>query len=367
MLQVDVVRDFAELEGLAGDWNRLWRLGPTREVFGTLEWARAWWQTYGPDRELCTPVVREDDKVLGIWPLWWSGNSIRAVGMPRSDYIDLLCDPDDAAAVFVASLNALRKRSQKWSRLEIENIPETSNLARAVGESPHPWRPRACLEVGQVCSRIDFAGDEDAVRENLLGNKHLRRKEHRLSRFGPVAYRHLESRDEIRQRLPDFFAQHIGRRALIGENSMFSRERERLFYHNLVEELDPAGTLRFGVLTAGEETVAYHLGFEIEGKYVCYKPTFDADFSKWSPGEVLFRNIFRYVAENGLRACDFTVGEEGFKKRFATWTGHNRNLVVFRGDLSRIAGVGWLKMKAAIKQHPGLYGLLRKMRPTSSG
>lgn len=366
MVQVDLVRDFEELERLSDEWSGMWRRGPTREVFGTLGWTRAWWQAYGADRELCTPVVRQKGEIVGIWPLCSSGGAIRAVGMPHSDYIDLLCDPDRAAAVYSASLSALRGFSRKWSRLEIENIPQTSNLARAVEGIQSPWRSRSFLEVGQICSRIDFQDDDGLVAKRLLGNRHLRRKENRLARFGPIAYRHLETREEIRRRLPDFFAQHIGRRAMTGEVSMFSRERERLFYENLVDQLDPGSILRFGVLSVGDQALAYHLGFEVEGKYVCYKPTFDAAFSKWSPGEVLFRNIFRYVAESGLRTCDFTVGGEGFKKRFATWTGHNRNLTVFRGDLSRLMGGSWLRMKTAIKQHPGIYEPLKKIRGVPS-
>jgi CelD/BcsL family acetyltransferase involved in cellulose biosynthesis len=363
MVTVTIAGEFTELEDLAEDWDRLWRQTPGRHVFGRLDWIRAWWRAYGGDRRLCTPVLHRGDTTVGIWPLCRIDNSIRAIGMPRSDFNEFLCDPEEAPGLLASALEALTSLPRKWSHLEVENVPEPSALLAAARRCPEPWRSRIRLDSGQTCSSVDFDGHDDHVRDRLLENRHLLRKERRIARFGPVAFRHLPHRAEILEHLPRFFEMHAGRRALVGEESMFRGSREREFYRNLVEELDPTGILRFGVLTVGETIVGYHLGFELDGRYVCYKPTFDAEFSKWSPGEVLFHRIFLYVAERGLAACDFTVGDEGFKSRFGNTFGRNRNLTVFGRGLAGATVQGWRSLKSNIKKHPRTLEILRRIRP----
>lgn len=357
-----ILREFSELTALAEDWDRLWRAGPRREVFGSLDWIRAWWQAYGDELQLCTPVLLEGDRITGIWPLYLSRGRVRALGMPRSDYNDFLCEPGREEALFTAALDTLRDSGLPWTRLEVENVHERSGLVRAAPAASLRRSARMRLEPGQPSSWIDFGSADGRAGQRLLGNKHLRRKEKRLARLGPVRYRHLRHREDILRHLPSFFEQHIARRLLAGETaSLFTEEQHRIFYRRLVEHLDPERSLRFGVLTAGRRIVAYHFGFEIDGRYICYKPTFDPRYADASPGEVLFRSIFGYVAERGLSVCDFTVGDEAFKRRFATHTARTYSLTVFRGGAGAVLGMGWEELKHTIKQHRRLEGALRSL------
>lgn len=368
LFRTRIVRDFDELEELSSEWERLASSAPKSGVFNRWEWIRAWWRAYGDERELCTPVVWHGDRIVGIWPLCLHGPLLRAMGTPRSDANDILCHPRNAVAVLVTSLEALHGLLPRWTALRVEHVPECSNLQRSLAECPFPWRDWARFEPGQPSMRIDFGenGDDASVAERLLGNKHLRRKEHRLSRFGPVDYRHIEDRGEILARLPSFFDQHIRRRALVSEASMFRRDRERNFYRYLVEELDPSSILRFGMLSVGDRPAGYHLGFEADGTYVCYKPTFDPELARWSPGEVLFRRIFEYVAAKGLRVCDFTVGGEAFKYRFANVHDHTWTLTVYPGVLHNAAGEGWHRLTHPARSRASVQAPLRKLRGLGS-
>jgi CelD/BcsL family acetyltransferase involved in cellulose biosynthesis len=362
MLKGSLVESFTELENLGSEWDRLWQISPRSEVFGRRDWLRAWWRAYGRERKLCAAVVRRKEKIIGIWPLCRAGRVVTALGMPRSDYNDMLCEGSDAPEVFRSSLEALVALSPGWARLEIENVPEDSALALAASDISDAPDSRVFLEKGQECSKVCAGGEDRDFLEQLTSNKHLRRKEHRLSRFGPISFIHLTKREDIFEHLPDFFEQHIGRRELAGEKSMFLVQRERDFYRYLVEEMDPEKTLRFAVLKAGDVTLGYHLGFETNGKYLCYKPTFNSEYSKWSPGEVLFRNIFEYVAERGLSECDFTVGAEGFKERFANARGHNYELKVFNASFAGAVEKGVDQAKAMIKKRPWLYSAVNSVR-----
>ena len=51
--------DFARLEELSADWDRLWRADPVGEIFQTFAWHRAWWRAYRGEVDLCCVVVRK--------------------------------------------------------------------------------------------------------------------------------------------------------------------------------------------------------------------------------------------------------------------------------------------------------------------
>ena len=104
-----------------------------------------------------------------------------------------------------------------------------------------------------------------------------------MRRLGSLRFYHLEDRGEIRRHLPRFFDQHILRRALAGGRSHFLVAENRLFYEHLIDGLDPSRELRFGVLELDGRPLAYHLGFEVNGRFTWYKPSFDVDYWDLSP------------------------------------------------------------------------------------
>lgn len=120
-----------------------------------------------------------------------------------------------------------------------------------------------------------------------------------------------------------------------------------------MDELDPSSELRFAVLELDGRPLAYHFGFESKRTYLWYKPAFDVGFWKYSPGEVLLRNLLRYARDSELREFDFTIGDESFKQRFANCRKENLAIYVERNpasvrclSLGAIrAGKGWLKRK----------------------
>ena len=106
-LRCEVASDFSELEEVSSDWERLWQADCRAEIFQTLEWTRAWWQSYGHDLTLCSPIVFEGNKVIGILPLVKRGNAVQFLGAPEADYADLLCEEGREKAVVAAALRAL--------------------------------------------------------------------------------------------------------------------------------------------------------------------------------------------------------------------------------------------------------------------
>jgi CelD/BcsL family acetyltransferase involved in cellulose biosynthesis len=358
-MRVEICTDFRALEKLAPEWDRLWRANPQNEIFSTFAWARASWLAYGHKRVLCTPVVYEGSTVVGILPLARVGKTLRFVGAPRSDYNDMLCAADTGPETLRVALEALAADAPACARGVLENVPEDSMLLRHWRQILHRPPLKLHNSPSSVCHSVLFSSHGDSVLDSILKKKKLRQRAKKMRQLGNFVFRHLESRAEIKAQLPEFFQQHMRRRAQMGDKSLFCFEESRNFYQALVDELDPARELRFAVIELDGKPVAFHFGFECNGKFVYYKPTFELQLRQYSPGEVLNGELFEYAGRRGLREFDFTVGDEAYKARYANRTRYNHTLFFFRHTARGRIEHLLCHAKDRIKKHPSLLRWVR--------
>jgi CelD/BcsL family acetyltransferase involved in cellulose biosynthesis len=359
-LATEILSDFAALEAMAADWERLWQLDPQRHVFLSFPWARAWWRAHGPQHRLAVAVVREERTTIGILPMVREGAVLHFLGSPDADYTDLLCEEARRVEVVAAALKALLD-AREWTNCRIDNLPENSRIARSLDQLPAPLRARLRLLFKASCPAIVADGADGAIFRTLARKESIRRHDRKLERLGVVRLRDLQTPAEIHEHLPVFVRQHIARRAMAGDRSLLLAPEAVAFYRALAEELDPRRDLRFSVLETGGTPLAYHLGFETAGKFIWYKPTFDIDRWDWSPGEVLLGRLLRDAGDRALAEFDFTLGDEAFKYRFANEV---RRLFVLRLYPSGLRG--YLQRfrdacKLAVKSQPRIRALLLRM------
>jgi CelD/BcsL family acetyltransferase involved in cellulose biosynthesis len=122
----------------------------------------------------------------------------------------------------------------------------------------------------------------------------------------------------------------------------------------MVETLAPTGYLRFSVVSLDGRPIALHLGFECNGRFIWYKPTFDVALARHSPGEVLIKYLLEDAHARGLLEFDFGPGEEAFKYRFSNYARAISSIHVYR---SRIVGLldRWkFQLRVALKRQATL-------------
>lgn len=307
-----LLRDAAAIDAVAPEWDRLWRARSPRHVFQGYAWHRAVLDAH-PERAPCVAVVEEGERAAGLLPLWVEGRRARFLGAPYGDYNDLLADAARAGDVLQAMLGALD--AARLGELVLESVRGDAQLRQAAGALPPAARRRLHCAFAAPCPTALLAAVPGVV-EGVAGKKSLRRHERALAALGPVRFRHLESREEAAALLPAFFAQHQERRALAGGRSLFAAPGARRFYAALVERLG-LETVRFSVLEVDGAPVAFHFGFECDGRLVWYKPAFAVEHADLGVGEVLLGRLFAYAGARGLEELDFTRGGEAFKDRFA--------------------------------------------------
>ena len=325
-LTCELVTDFPRLEEFAAEWSRLHATTrPAGGVFQRWGWARAFWTTYGDTRSLCTPVIFDGSRVVGILPLAFDGEVASLLGAPHTDYNGMLCAVDAAPAVMTTAIRALAEAPFDWVECVLDGIPEGSASWHAALAGGHGHEQ---MVFGSRCPiALDDTG---TVFARLIRKESLRRHEKRLSARGAVRFRHVEDREEIRAHLDRFADWHITRHAASGTASPLARPRGRAMLDALVSELDPARELRFAVLDVDGRPVAYHLGFEEQGRFTYYMPAFDADHHADGPGEVMLKRLLQYAHARGLAEFDFTIGDEPYKMRFATHVRRTFTVYLYR-------------------------------------
>jgi len=362
-MQSRIITRFEELQDLAGEWNRLWTINPHREIFNRFDWSRAWWQGYRPSVTLCAPVAFAGGKLAGVLPLVRYNNRLFFLGDPGSDYNDILSEDAANPDILQCLLEALCGASRDvWKCATFANVPRRSLFLSSIAQLPSRWRSHFVTIEGHACSSV-ILNDEnrESTLQSILSQKEPRQREKKLQKLGKLTFRHLEDREEIRGHLPTFFEQHTQRWALVsGGNRRFLSEQSRAFYGALVDHLDPGRELRFSVLQLDNRPIAYHFGFELDGKFIHYKPTFDINLWEHSPGQVLTRKLFLYAEASGVREFDFTIGDEAYKHLLANHTDRNFTVRLFRPDLISTMNREFFSFQQRlVKDQPPAYVMLR--------
>lgn len=338
-IKVTVVEDFAALEPRRNEWNALVERAQTSTVFQTFEFHATWWKIFGKDDRLLVLLAENDRGLLGIAPLMvlerrFLGRLQRVVqfiGARSFDYTDFIVDRMQSE-VLPRLLSTLATSDDGFDLLYFRDIPDTSSslsaLRRFFKEQGRPTDVRVLYEAP---TRLF----NDAAKDRQLPNKRsLKRHYNYFQRSGQLEFKNFVSAEEILSYLEIFFQQHIRRRAATDTTSLFVDERMRAFFRELVVALAPAGWLLFSVVLFNRKPIAVHFGFEYGNRITWYKPAFDMDYAKHSPGEVLIKYLIEYALERKVKELDFTIGEEPFKYRFANHTRSNCAVRVYRHWLS---------------------------------
>jgi CelD/BcsL family acetyltransferase involved in cellulose biosynthesis len=326
-LRCEIKSGFSELEAISASWTALER-SPSTQVFQSFAWARAFWQAYQASFTICTPVVYDRDRVIGILPVISHGRTLRMLGYRHADYNDVLCAEADARAVLELSLRALR-RLDVWDRCEFDHVPAHGMMARHIGSLAPEIQSAVQMVFRAPCPVYQTEANVGAF-TRLANKKHIKRQRNRLERLGRLSFRHLEDASEVREHLPRLFQQHIQRRELLRQTSRLQNPEAQRFHFELAAELDPRGPLRFSVLELEGRALAYHLGFEFNRRFIFYTAGFDPEFLAYSPGEVLLGKLMEYAESRGLAEFDFGIGGEMYKRRFSNHVKQNLRVYVTR-------------------------------------
>ena len=337
-----------DLRPLREDWARL--AESAGNLFATWEWSELWWRHYGGERPLCIAVLREDDEIDALVPLFvWSRRplrTLRLLGHGHGDRLGPICADHDAPTATRALRVALA--AEPHDLFVGDWVAGERNWTAAVGGRVVRSTGYPILDLG------DDSWPEFLARQSQRFRKSVRLGQNRLERAGEVSYRYAEP-STLERDLDAAFRLHVARFAehagclFCGEHEAFQRE----FAAVALER----GWLRLLLLEIDGEPVGSEYGFFFQGAYYAYQGGRDPKWDRESVGFLLEVESIRRTLEEGGLEYRFLGGEEDYKYRYAAKDPRLETIVVPASRRGRFASAA---LDAAWRL-PGGQGLLRRV------
>ena len=322
MPTIKIIRDLREIDRV--QWRTLLARCPDSTVFQSIEWLDAWWRNVGGEFEPFVLAAYQGPHLVGLAPLYRrprtvlgiTRDELQFIGAGQSDY-NLFSSMDGSEEVVTALLDELAKQIDAGACAQLAEIPQTSvtfamlnqRLANGLtGLQPAGTTP---------CPRLQIAGNTDGVAA-VLRKDSLKRHFKALGKLGTITVEHHTDPAVATGYLTELFRQHIARWENTPFPSLFSDPANQRFYHDMVNALGQTGHMVLTTIHLDKRPVALHVGFRSGRDFLWYKPTFDPELQKYSPGETLLKSLIEFAQAGEYQVFDFTRGDERFKSRFAT-------------------------------------------------
>ena len=297
MTQVEITTP-AELGALAPEWTALWARCPSATPFQHPGWLLPWWETFGPGR-LATIAIYNGNRLAGLAPLYRDpAGIIRFLGAGISDYLDVLLEPELAAAgaaAIYARLDGL-----PWI---FDDVPAGSPLLACPPTG-------AAREVCAVCPVAELHGAFGAFLARLprgLRNTLARSRRRLDARFESAT---PATAGEF---LDALFRLHSTRWADRNSPGVLAGQQIRSFHCRAAPELLRRGLARLDGLRFGETLVAVLYGFACRNRISFYLNGFEPALRRFSPGILLLAQAIELAAQQGAMEIDFLRGNEPYK------------------------------------------------------
>jgi CelD/BcsL family acetyltransferase involved in cellulose biosynthesis len=353
--RIQLVTEVSELEALADEWRPLAeRRG---NAFVTPEWFLAWLASCGRGWEPRVAVVRTAEGALrGLLPLVSSQEGGRRTlrFCPVGDRFHPVADVKDERAVAIAAAPVVAQ-DRDFGSLLLENVDADADWWHALAEAS----PAAMATVERAESVLPFVELTGLDWEEYLAGRsrqlrsQVRRKLRSLSREHDVHFRHTQSSGDVDGDLGNLFRLHDARWAERPERSAFSDPAVRAFHVEFARAALERGWLRLTAMEVDGAPIAALYGWLIGGRWSYYQAGFDPAWSRHSPGFLLLAETIREAIEDGASEYDLLLGEEQFKRRFATSSRSVCTVVLApRGRRAHISAAAGARLRRAWRRLP---------------
>lgn len=298
------------------EWDALLNRSPSNNIFLTAAWLSAWAGTIGREAKLLGITIRRSGKLLAAAVFEVREGVLLLAGRGASDYVDILIDgdvPDSQRGSLLRDLlTAACTNVAEFRYFQLNRLRESSPLVRALNQEQIPgYYPTRTATIG--APQMDMATVEDRLKK-----KRFKRRENRLKRAGEVGcVAHTNSAD-VEHQLEQFIDLHKRRWAHTPTPSKFNDPEQQAFLETLTRRLGDTDTLRYTTLTLDGALIAAHYGFLHNDTFTFYKPAYDPDYAKVTPGDVILKRLLEQARDESAELFDFSIGEESYKLGFAT-------------------------------------------------
>lgn len=291
MLELKIIQSAGELTEISDQWDSLWEQSDSTSPLTRSSELAIWLEHFAEDRTFQAITVWKGATLVAAIPLvvgkkkgWkvaelpnneWScsGDLLLAEDCQQYLVIELLIQGLDRINALAIWLDWIRVDQLKWWILQ-EQLAQRFQAAFA--------KPRFSV------SEILTPNSIDQYQQNLSKNhrKKMKRAMRGLQQAGSVEHTHYQA-EQLDRNLDEALA--IEQRSWKGKNESSIRSFPRVenYFRTLAHQLDREGFLALEFLRVNDRAIAFDLGYKAKGVRGSHKISFDSEFAKSSPGQVL--------------------------------------------------------------------------------
>jgi len=319
-MRIVLHRDIPDDPLLQQQWNALVQEMERPEVFYTHQWALAVRRAFGESLVPTLMLAYEGEKLTGVAALATDPAQKTAsfLSSTSADYCDLLSHPDHRAELLDAVLAELCRAG--LPSIVLTSLPAESATIKALRSVARKHRYHLFVRPTAVCAQVELGSPGERVKlKTALGKKKIfRHSMNSLGREGPVSFSHLVTWEAIEPVLANFSVAHVARFLAMGRISNIVTAQRRAFLSELARLLSGSGWLVLSRMLVMDRPIAWNYGFQFQGSWFWYQPTFDTSYERLSPGYCLLSKIIAEACDTPeMRVVDLGLGAEGYKERFA--------------------------------------------------
>lgn len=326
-MQLEIIKTKEHFDTLGSEWNQLLAHSASHVPFLRHEYLSTWWSTLGGGEwergELNLVTARASDgELCAVAPLFYTRNlegeaALMLLGsIEISDYLDVICRPEDLRSFVPALLDHLVADDQPaWQLLDLYNILEDSPTLTVLEEAARERGLRFTQEKLYHCPYIQLPGDWETYLSGIdKKQRHEIRRKIRKAESGdlPVRWYIVEDESSLESEIDSF----LRLMAQDADKQAFLTDVMRTQMRKAVQAAFRENWLQLAFLEIGGEKAAGYLNFDYSNHIWVYNSGIDYQFGSYSPGWVLLGYLLQWANEQNREAFDFMRGDEDYKYRF---------------------------------------------------
>lgn len=301
------VETYTGIESLFGDWLELERRCADVTIFQTAHWCRAWIdaaRAAGRPEMVRLATVWRADRLVLLWPLairrLGQFRIVHALAEPATQYADVLIDSAEDRAALLERVWAAVSAWAGIDAIHLRRVRDGSDLTHLPGLALH-----AVGSSRASAPMLDFArlaADSAAAARTSRTRNALRRHMRALEKVGPVSFELSDDvEDRCRLAAEAFALKREWQKAKAAPSSGYAHPASEECLLRLARD----GQVQVACLRVGTETAAIEIGAQRGGRYWSLVQSYRGQFSKHSPGRLLFWRLLAICPGLSIRVFDF--------------------------------------------------------------
>jgi len=314
-----------EFDEIAGDWDNL-LTDSDGTIYQTFEWQRTWWKYHSVGRDLQILLIREKEKLIGIFPFCRRrkkllgiplARHIEFIGVGLSDYLAPIILRGMEHRAMSAFFEHLKRTRGEWDVLDLEDISDEMQVFTLIPEYMKRTGFPVYMYQGNVCPKISLPGLGEIGTKAFSSSGHnVKRKFKRIrTTFDTRVELIRDETQDIEKAIEDFSGLHGRRWKGFGFPSAFDDPAHRAFHVEVCTKFARRDWLRIFFMAVNGTKVATSFGFNFRSVIYMYQSNADGaeEVMKCSPGTLIRAVAMENGIREGMRVFDFMRGDETYK------------------------------------------------------